>query len=675
MCDQNPKKPLVSCITIFFNAGETFFIEAVESIFAQTYDHWELLLVDDGSTDESTAIALSYAQQYPEKVRYLEHEGHQNRGMSATRNLGILHAKGDYIALLDADDIWLPQKLEKQVALLEAQPEAGMVYGSTRVWHSWTGEPDDLKRDHDRHLGVKVNTIVSPPTLSKLFLKGKALTPGTCSVLMRKEFITNVDGFEESFRTMFEDQAFFFKACLKSPVFVESGCWDRYRQHPHSSCYLADSVGHFSFKQPNTAHLTFLTWVEQYLMQQSIRDTEIWRTLNEALYPYKHKKRHNWLKPYRQITRFLRKRAKQLYSAIKWRLQRMIIELAIYPREQIMRLKLPSMVQHIYGPEQVNYALDELVVLCLVRNGAYYTKSFIEHYLKLGVRHIIFLDNGSTDDTIAIAQQYPNVTILQTTCLYGKYENVMKQYLVRRFSKNRWNLFADIDELFDYPASNSVSLSSLLTYLNENAYTAVVTQMLDLFSEHPLGEVKSSKEDSIRDLYTYYDISNLRQSKYSHGRPSNPNIKKIHGGIRKSLFRTENNLSKASLTFLDRKIKLFVMGHHTRNSRLADFSCVLLHYPFIESFYEKVLDAVQHDRYQLSASDQYQKYWEGLQQNPNLCLKSTTARQLKDINELLDNGFLIASKQYRQWVTAQVDLQNNSPTAALPSTSNLSTIH
>ncbi len=81
-------KPLISCIIIFFNAGDKFFIEAIQSVFAQTYENWELLLVDDGSTDGSTDIAISYTQKYPEKVFYLEHEGHQNRGMSATRNLG-----------------------------------------------------------------------------------------------------------------------------------------------------------------------------------------------------------------------------------------------------------------------------------------------------------------------------------------------------------------------------------------------------------------------------------------------------------------------------------------------------------------------------------------------------------------------------------------------------------
>src|SRR2546422_6997659 len=105
-------KSLVSVITIFYNA-ERFLREAIESVFAQTYYPWELLLVDDGSVDKSTDIALEYARIYPEKVRYVEHNGHRNLGMSASRNLGIAHAKGEYVTLLDADDVWFPQTLDR----------------------------------------------------------------------------------------------------------------------------------------------------------------------------------------------------------------------------------------------------------------------------------------------------------------------------------------------------------------------------------------------------------------------------------------------------------------------------------------------------------------------------------------------------------------------------------
>ncbi|HEY7913074.1 MAG TPA: glycosyltransferase family A protein, partial [Blastocatellia bacterium] len=146
MAEWSDSKPLVSIIVPFLNA-ERFIDEAIESVFAQVYDNWELLLVDDGSTDDSSGRARKVAQGFPEKVRYFEHEGHQNRGLPASRNLGLKHAKGKYVALLDSDDVWLPQKLEQQVRILESYPEAAMVYGRSEYWRSWTGDDADNDRD------------------------------------------------------------------------------------------------------------------------------------------------------------------------------------------------------------------------------------------------------------------------------------------------------------------------------------------------------------------------------------------------------------------------------------------------------------------------------------------------------------------------------------------------
>ncbi len=272
---------------IFFNVDTAFFEEAIESVLNQTYGNWELLLVDDGSTDGSTDVALRYARAHPDKVQYLEHEGHQNRGMSAARNLGIRHATGDYIALLDAGDLYLPEKLEKQGAILEARPEAGMVYGSTWVWHSWTGNPEDAAYDRGRSLGVPPDTLVEPPTLVRLFLRGEAQTPGNCGVLTRRRLVDEVGGFEESFRGMYEDAVFYYKVCLQAWVFVESGCWDRYRRHLNSACHVAEALGEYDPYEPHAAQLNFLTWLESYLGAQRVDDREIWQALGDALRPYR----------------------------------------------------------------------------------------------------------------------------------------------------------------------------------------------------------------------------------------------------------------------------------------------------------------------------------------------------------------------------------------------------
>jgi len=266
---------------MIFLDEEKFIREAIESVFPQTYDNWELLLVDDGSTAGSTDIARRYAEQHPGKVRYLDHEGHRNRGMSASRNLGIRHARGDYIAFLDADDVWLPDKLEHQVAILSAEPEAVMVCGPVQWWYSWTGNPEDAQRDHVVALDVQPNTLVKPPQLLTRLLGNE--TPITTSGLVRREAIESVGGFEESFHGLYEDQAFCAKLCSKAPVYVASRCWYRWRKHPGSSCSVAVSTGQYRH-----ARLTFLHWLEKYLPEQGIKNSELWEVLRKELWQCRH---------------------------------------------------------------------------------------------------------------------------------------------------------------------------------------------------------------------------------------------------------------------------------------------------------------------------------------------------------------------------------------------------
>ena len=273
-------RPLVSSVVIFLNA-EKFIEEAIESVFAQTYDNWELLLVDDGSTDGSTQTALRYAEKHPDKVRYLEHPGHQNRGMGASRNLGISRAEGEYIALLDADDVWLPHKLEQQVAILDSYPEAGMVRGLSQYWYSWTGDPEDVQRDFVPELGVETNELYeSPKLLTLVHPLGDANPPCPSDLLFRREMVERVGGFEEAFKGiyhMYEDQAFLAKVYLKERVFVASECWDRYRRHPEQCVVVVRREG-----QHHAAQLFFLKWLAEYVYEQGIKDLEIWKRLQEV---------------------------------------------------------------------------------------------------------------------------------------------------------------------------------------------------------------------------------------------------------------------------------------------------------------------------------------------------------------------------------------------------------
>ena len=272
------REPSVSVIIPFYNTPGRFFAEAVESVLLQSFDSWELLLVDDGSAGECSALAQAWALRHPGRVRYLEHHGHENRGLSASRMLGVWAARGKYIAFLDSDDLWLPRKLEQQIALMAAHPEAAMVYGKSQYWYSWTGDEQDRLRDYTPQVGVRGATLVAPPKLLPLYLRGLAAVPCTCSILIRREIFDEIGGFEDSFRAMYEDQAFYAKVCLATPILVADVCWDRYRQHPTSMCSVAERTG-----QERAARLAFLHWLEGYITERRINNHELWAALREEL--------------------------------------------------------------------------------------------------------------------------------------------------------------------------------------------------------------------------------------------------------------------------------------------------------------------------------------------------------------------------------------------------------
>ena len=440
------RKPLISCIIIFLNAGKLYFEEAIKSIFAQTYENWELLLVDDGSTDESTEIAKQYARQSPEKVRYLEHEGHQNHGMSAARNLGILHAKGEYISFLDGDDVWVPQKLERYLAIIESQPEAAMVCGSTQYWFSWTGNPKDKQRDYVGLVGesIQKNKLYKPPTLLLLFLRNEADTPCTCSVLIRSKVFDDIGNFEEIFRGMFEDRAFFCKLYLKVPVFVTGECLEKYRRHSNASYYISIKMGQFNPYKPNPAQATFLNWLKDYLSREGVKNIDLWQALQKQLWPYHH--------PFLFFLKQVKKQMKRNFIKLSRYLGRTLFPhpFRLWLDNLIRLIIIRNSVTYISGSQENNekdFLDDNLTILCVVRNGELYVRSFIDHYLNLGVKQIVFLDNESIDNTVNIAETYKNVTVVRTKYKNQKYLPTMKQYLVERFARDRPHIFVEIDEL------------------------------------------------------------------------------------------------------------------------------------------------------------------------------------------------------------------------------------
>lgn len=170
----------MSVVIPLYNARDVV-RDTLESLFAQTYPHYEVVVVDDGSTDGSGEVVRGYG----DRVRYIFQ---RNGGVACARNRGIAAARGRYIALLDHDDLWEREKLAKQVSMLDTQPAIGMVV--TDVAH--------LDRA-GRPMSQAGPAYQPQHEFSRLFVQGFVPTPS--AALIRKDLLKAVGGFDEQFNS------------------------------------------------------------------------------------------------------------------------------------------------------------------------------------------------------------------------------------------------------------------------------------------------------------------------------------------------------------------------------------------------------------------------------------------------------------------------------------------
>lgn len=270
--------PKVSIITCFLDV-ENYIEATIQSVLQQEHKNWELLLVDDGSTDRSTLIAKQYASQYPDKIFYFEHEGHQNKGASLSRNVAIFKSSGEYIAFLDADDVWLPVYLKHQLNVLHQQ-KATMVCEASEYWHDWK---EASAENIIIPVGAQQDTLFSPPQLMlDLYPLGSGAAPCICGMLIKREAILKHKGFDNLFTGMYDDQSLLVKLYLHESVYISSSVHNRYRQR-------SDSLVHTSHRSANyhKERKKFLRWLRAYLRSQHIKNPDIDNLLQVALDRYR----------------------------------------------------------------------------------------------------------------------------------------------------------------------------------------------------------------------------------------------------------------------------------------------------------------------------------------------------------------------------------------------------
>lgn len=197
--------PLVSVVIPAFNAAK-FIVETIESVLKQTYQPIEIILVDDGSYDSTVSLV---EENFGDRVRLVSQK---NAGPSAARNRGICESSGKYIAFLDADDIWLPKKIEKQVAVMEKHPELGLICGDMIDFDSNGRETKSHfeKNGFDEIFFGDGLYIVN--AFFKLFNKNFISTP---TVILRRSILDMRDLFPLEFRFS-EDHIFWLDLAKKN---------------------------------------------------------------------------------------------------------------------------------------------------------------------------------------------------------------------------------------------------------------------------------------------------------------------------------------------------------------------------------------------------------------------------------------------------------------------------
>ena len=176
------KSPLISCVVPVFN-GERYLGETLDSILAQTYQPLEIIVVDDGSTDRTARVANNYGQ----RIRYM---WQTNAGEAAARNRGLRAVHGEFVAFLDADDLWHSEKLERQISRFRERPEIALCF--TWFRNFWVPEfAEEEKRYEGSPLsqsqsGWSTSTLLARAAVFEKFgdfLDNGALTPGSESMI------------------------------------------------------------------------------------------------------------------------------------------------------------------------------------------------------------------------------------------------------------------------------------------------------------------------------------------------------------------------------------------------------------------------------------------------------------------------------------------------------------
>lgn len=226
--------PETSIIMTSYNY-EKYISQTIDSVINQTYSNWELIIVDDGSEDNSIEIINSYIKKHPDKISLYTHPNNQNNGIIATNMLGFSKVKGKYIAFLESDDYWHESNLEKKVNALKKYPQVSLVFSDVDLSQN-TMEANKQNSEYvgySRFIGRKIRN--TPKDIyNSLLLRNSPLS--FSNVVVRRDVITDISFCED--HAVSTDWQFNIQASIKGEFFYideQLFHWRRHNQSTHKA--------------------------------------------------------------------------------------------------------------------------------------------------------------------------------------------------------------------------------------------------------------------------------------------------------------------------------------------------------------------------------------------------------------------------------------------------------
>lgn len=305
-------------------------------------------------------------------------------------------------------------------------------------------------------------------------------------------------------------------------------------------------------------------------------------------------------------------------------------------------------IAHVAGPAMTRLGPHDVALVLLGRNVGYFLAENVARHRAMGVRHVVYLDNGSTDDSVKIMSGIENVTVATCGAQFRTHQNWIRFCANTMFLDGGWRLSIDPDEILDYPGSDHLSLPDLTRHLSARGFDAMVAHMLDMAPAGPLTEAPQATFAEAIGSFDHYSLENFSADDYhrpdshlhyflSQNQISNPQIQVLYGGLRRSAFNEHCCLIKHPLFRMGPGIRPQPHPHVTTGVRCADFTAVLKHYKLAGGILERERKLLSENR--ISHPETALRVAR-LSEQPDLDFSDLTRQSRPSVEKLIGEGFL-----------------------------------